>query len=164
MGTDGPLIRDICCFPGAQVKDVVRNLPTLVQPSCYYPLLTFQVSSSEHSIGRLRAIKRVFRALGWLVDGSGAQVMFSFISLVAGINVGRTGKAHQINAYLWDWYHWQDFGGFGHGLVYTTSGLLVTDGVHLSQRRKKILIQELAGLTEGAKNCIRRGKGMKQAY
>lgn len=37
---------------------------------------------------------------------------------------------------------------FGHGLVYTTQGLLATDGVQLSQRGKRIFFQELAGLIE----------------
>jgi len=39
-----------------------------------------------------------------------------------------------------------------HGLVYMTPGLLAIDRVHLSQSRKRILVQELAGLIERALN------------
>lgn len=34
-------------FPGTQGKDVKRKLPTLVQPSGFYPLLVFQLGSNE---------------------------------------------------------------------------------------------------------------------
>jgi len=37
-------------------------------------------------------IKRDFRALGRLVEGSGAQVVFSSVPSVAGKNTERTGK------------------------------------------------------------------------
>jgi len=47
-----------------------------------------------------RAIKRGFRALGQLVSGSGAQVVFSSILPVAGNNEGRNRKSQQINTWL----------------------------------------------------------------
>jgi len=78
-----PLLREVFCLPGTQAKDVKRELPTLVQPSDYYPLLIFQVSSCEVATRSLRAIKRDFRALGQLVKGSRAQAVFSSIPQVA---------------------------------------------------------------------------------
>jgi len=44
-GTEGPIRppdpshREICCLPGARVRDVARKLPGLVQPPDYYALL-----------------------------------------------------------------------------------------------------------------------------
>jgi len=43
-----------------------------------------------------------------------------------------------------------DFGFFDHGEVYTALGLLATSGAQLSQRGKRILGHELAGLIERA--------------
>ena len=129
-----------------------RKLPTLVWPSDYYPLLIFQVGSDEVATRSLRAIKRDFRALGQLVKGSGAQVVFSSILPVAGNGEGRNRKSQQINTWLRAWCNWQNFGFFDHGLVYMTPGLLVMDGVCLSQRGKRIFAQELARLIERALN------------
>jgi len=69
-GTEGsicrpdPSHREICCLPGAQVRDVVKKLPGLVQPSGYYPLLVMQVGRDEIAERSPKAIKRDFRALG----------------------------------------------------------------------------------------------------
>ena len=44
-GTEGPICRsdpshrEVCCLPGARVRDVARNITCLVKPSDYYPLL-----------------------------------------------------------------------------------------------------------------------------
>jgi len=92
-----------------------------------------------------KAIKRDFRTL---VEGSGAQVVFSSMPSVAGKSTERGRKTHLINRWLTDWCHWWNFGFFDHGEVYTALGLLATDGVHLSQRGKQILAQDLAGLIE----------------
>lgn len=46
----------------------------------------------------------------------------------------------------------EEFGVFGSWCVNRSPGLLVTDGVHLSQRGKGILAQELAGLIETVSN------------
>jgi len=52
-------------------------------------------------------------------------------------------------------------GFFDREFVYMTPGLLTTDGVHLSQRGKRIFAQHSAGLLEGALNYISRGKRIK---
>ena len=78
--------------------------------------------------------------------------MFSFKLPVARNDEGRNRKSQQISIWLRAWCHQQNFGFFDHGLVYTTPGLLATDGVHLSQRGKRIFAQELAGLIERALN------------
>jgi len=52
-----------------------------------------------------KAIKRDFRALGLLVEGSGAQAVFSSIPSVARKNTERGRKTHLINRRLRDWCH-----------------------------------------------------------
>lgn len=115
-----------------------RKLPTLVRPSNYHPLLSFQVGSNEVATGSLSAIKRDFRALGRLVKGSGAEVIFFSILPVAGNDEGRNRKSQKISTWLQAWCHCQNFEFFDHGSVCDTTGLWATDGVHLCQRGKKI--------------------------
>jgi len=95
-----PSHRDVCCLPGARVRDVARKLPGLVQPSDYYPLLVMQVSGHEIMERSPKAIKTDFRALGQLAEGSGAQVVFSSIPSVAGKSTERDRKTHLINRWL----------------------------------------------------------------
>ena len=44
-GTEGPICtpnptsREVCCLPGAWVRDITKKLPGLVHSSDYYPLL-----------------------------------------------------------------------------------------------------------------------------
>jgi len=118
----------------------------------YYPLLVMQVGGDEITERIPKAIKRNFRALGQLVKGSGAQVVFSSIPSVAEKIIERDRRTHLINRWLRDWCHQWNFGFFDHGEVYTALGLLVTDGVQLSQRGKRILAHELAGLIERTLN------------
>ena len=62
-GTEGPICwpdptrREVCCLPGARVRDISRKLPGLIDPSDYYPLLIVQSSSDEVADRSLRAIK-----------------------------------------------------------------------------------------------------------
>jgi len=111
-----------------------------------------QVGGDEIAERSPKAIKRDFRALGQLVEGSGAQVEFSSIPSVAGNSIERGRKTHLVNRWLRDWCHRSNFGFFDHGDMYTAPGLLVTGGVQLSQRGKRILGHELAGLIERALN------------
>jgi len=135
-----PLFREVCCLPGPWVKDVKRKLPTLGLPSDYYPLLIFfEVGSNEV------AIKKDFRALVQLVQGSRAQVVFSSILPVAGNDEGRNRKSQQINTVSEPDVNSRILGFLVRGqFLYTR--LPATDGVHLSERRKTIFVQELAGL------------------
>ena len=81
-GTEGPMCRpdpshrEVCCLPGARVRDVAKKLPGLVRPSDCYPLLVMQVGGHEITERSPKAIKRDFRALGQLVEGSGHRWCF----------------------------------------------------------------------------------------
>jgi len=81
-------------------------------------------------------------------------VVFSSIPSVAGKNTEWDRKTHLINRWLRDWCRQWNFSFFDHGEVYTAPGLLVTDGVQLSQRGKRILAHELVGLIERALNWV----------
>ena len=103
----------------------------------------------------LKSLKKDFKALGWLLEGSGAQVVFSSIPQVEGKTTERGWKTYLINTWLRDWCHYQNFEFFDHGKVYKTPGLLVTNetgGMQLSHRGKRILGQELEGLIDRALN------------
>ena len=110
--------------------------------------MIFHVGSDEVPARSPRAIKRDFSALGQLVKGSGAQVVFSFIPPVTGNGGGK--QEEPAEQYLAPSLV-SPAGLFDHGL---TLGLLATDRVHLSQREKLIFIQEVTGLAKRALNWI----------
>ena len=89
-GTEAPicrpdaLSREVCCFPGARIRDVTERLPSLVQSTDYYPLLLFHVGTSDTARSSLRTIKKDYRALGAAVRDSGVQVVFSSVLPVKG--------------------------------------------------------------------------------
>ena len=93
-----------------------------------------------------------FRGLGSLDDNAGIQVIFAGIPTVAGIDNAITRKTHRINTWLRGWCKCKNLRFFDHGVVYLASGLKSADGYHLSQRGKRILAQELAGLVERSLN------------
>ena len=77
-----PTCREVCCLPGAHIRDITRKVPGLVCSSDYCPLLIVQVSSDEIVQGSLRAIKKDVRGLGQMVEGVGVQVLFSSLLLL----------------------------------------------------------------------------------
>jgi len=149
--TDPPL-REVCCLPGAWVKDISRKVPTLVQPSDYYPLLLFHEGGGEAATRSPRVIKTDFRALERFVRESGAQVIFSSLLPVAGSDNGRNRQAQSINMWLHGRCHHHSLGFFDNGMAYTAPGLLVSDGTHLSRGGKRVFAHELAGLIDKALN------------
>ena len=56
-----PTCREVCCLPGAHIRDITRKVPGLVCSSDYCPLLIVQVGSDEIAQGSLRAFKKDFR-------------------------------------------------------------------------------------------------------
>ena len=79
--------------------DISRELPSLICPSDYYPLLIVQASNSKVTERSLRIIKKDFRGLGRLVDGVGVQVVFSSNPSVSGKDTERSRKTHLINTW-----------------------------------------------------------------
>lgn len=138
---------------------MVKKLPTLVHPTGYYPLATFQVASDEQQTRSLRAIKKDFMVLGQLAKGSGAQVVSS-IPLLAGNIEERNRKTHRVNTWFQARGHQQNSGVLimgwftPHHACWHQTGYSCLGG-------KRILAQELLGLTERALNQVRRGTGIK---
>ena len=87
-GTEGsicrpdPTCKEVCCLPWAHIRDIARKVPGLVCSSDYCPLLIVQVGSDEIAQGSLQAIKKDIRGLGQMVEGVGAQVLFSSLLLL----------------------------------------------------------------------------------
>ncbi|GAB0204309.1 mitochondrial enolase superfamily member 1 [Grus japonensis] len=129
-----PPLREVCCLPGAHVKDIARKLPSLVQPSDYYPLLLLHVGGDEAETRTMKAIKRDFRLLGQSLKDLGAQVIFSSLLPVKGSNGGWNRRTQSINAWLRGWCQRHNFGFFDNGAAYMAPGLMNPDGIHLSQR------------------------------
>lgn len=117
-GTEGPICRpdptrrEVCCLPGAQVRDISSKLPGLIRPSDYYPLLIIQASRDEIAEKSLTSIKKDFRGLGRVVDGAGMQVVFSSIPSVAGKGTERIQKTYLLNKWLRGWCNHRNFGSF----------------------------------------------------
>ena len=87
-GTEGsicrpdPTCKEVCCLPGAHIRDIARKVLGLVCFSDYCPLLIVQVGSDEIAQGSLRAIKKDIRGLGQMVEGVGVYVLFSSLILL----------------------------------------------------------------------------------
>jgi len=158
QGTECPVCqadpphRELCCLPGARVRDITRKLPRLVQPSDYYPLLLFHVGGDEVAVRSPGVIKRDFRALGQLVRESGAPVIFSSLLPVVDSDNGRNRQTQFINTWLRSWCHHHSFGFFNNRMSYMAPGLLASGRIHLFQRRKRAVAQELVGLIDKALN------------
>lgn len=69
--------REVCCLPGAQVRDNSRKLHSLIRSSDYFSLLIVQASSDELAERSLGTIKKDFRGLEQLADAMGVRVIFS---------------------------------------------------------------------------------------
>ena len=135
-GTEGPIqrgdppLREVCCIPGAQVKEVTRRIPSLVQPSDYYPLLVLHLGGEEETTYSPRAIKRDFKELGWMIMESSSQVIFSYI--LPSTDSDRNSRIVSINTWLRGWCHHKNFEFFGYRKPYMAPGLLASDRIHLS--------------------------------
>jgi len=120
-GTEGliclsdPSHREVCCLPGAQVRDVAKNITVLDKPSDYYPLLVFCIGNKEVGKRSPWAIKRDFRALGRLLKGLGVQVVFSSVLSVGDWDLRKRRRVDMLNEWLCKWCRTQGFGYYGLG-------------------------------------------------
>ncbi|KAM8793368.1 LOW QUALITY PROTEIN: UV excision repair protein RAD23 homolog B-like [Eudromia elegans] len=112
-----PLSREVCCLPGARIRDVTERLPRLVRKGDYYPLLLFHVGTKD-ATRKLAEIKQDYRALGTAVKGMGAQVMFSSILPMSRMDSRRRRQILQINNCLRRWSWQQGFGFYDHGTLF----------------------------------------------
>lgn len=158
QGTEGPICRpdptrrEVCCLPGARVRDISKKIPRLIRPSDYYPLLIIQAGGEEVDKESLRSIKKDFRGMGRILEGAGVQVVFSSMPVVSGKGTGRIQNTQLFNRWLKSWCRRKNFGFFDHGAIYTAPGMMAADACSLSLRGKRILAEELAGLIDRSLN------------
>lgn len=83
------------------------------------------------------------RALGQLVEGTEAEVVFFLTPLISGKSAKGTDESILSTCVLKTNIHQLTIGFFDHVVDHTAPGMLDTDGVHLSERGKRILACEL---------------------
>ena len=110
------------------MRDVARNITRLVKPSDYYPLRIFHIGNEEIGKRSSQVIKRDFRALGRLLKGLGAQVVFSSVFSVGDWDSHKRRRVDMLNEWLCEWCHTQGFGYYGLGCSLEKGGMLMADG------------------------------------
>lgn len=90
----------------------------------------------------------------------GTQLIFSPIPSGAARDTEHARKTQVMKKWLRGWCCQRNFGFFNHRVIYSAPGL-PADRCHLSLSGKKILAQELAGLSERALKYVGRGRGYK---
>ena len=61
---EDPWTRQVCCLPGAQIRDVTEGLPKLIKPTDTYPFLLIHVGTNDVAKWSYEEIKLDFEALG----------------------------------------------------------------------------------------------------
>jgi len=111
-----PSRREVCCLPGAWVRDITRKLPKLVWSDDYFPLFVVQVGSDEISQRSLRTTKRDFGGCGHLVQDAGVQMIFCSILSGAVKDMEWAWKIQVMNNRLRSWCRGRNFGFLTKGL------------------------------------------------
>ena len=154
-----PVSREVCCLPGSRIRDVAERLPGLVSPTDYYPLIVVHVGASDMASSSLKNIKKDYRALGEVVRGSGAQVVFSSILQDKGEDLKNARRIWQMNKWLEQRCHSQRFGYLDHGTQFGRPGVLEAGGAGLTTKGKSCFGRRLARLVKAALNYICWGRG-----
>ena len=134
------------------MRDVARIITHLIKPSNYSPLLVFHIGNEEVGKRSPRVIKRDFRALGRLLKGSGAQVVFSSVLSVGDWDPHKRKRVDTLNEWHCEWCCAQGFGYYGLGCSLEQGGMLRADGSRLTRRATNILGNKLSGLVSRALN------------
>ena len=82
------------------------------------------------------------------LSDSGEEVFFSSVLLVKGKRFEMASQFWQINKWLQDWYHSQRFGHLDYRNRFEKPGLLVADGVQLSEKGNSIFSHRLAKMVK----------------
>ena len=146
------LSEEVCCLPGACIKDVTERVERLVKPKDTYPFLLIHEGTNDTAHCSVEHMKRDYVALGKRVKDLGAQVVFSSVLLVNGRGLGRERKTMQINDWLCHWCHRERFGFLDHGSRYRDEALLSEDGLHLSKMGKNVFAKGLVDRVRRALN------------
>ncbi|XP_043402448.1 uncharacterized protein LOC122465802 [Chelonia mydas] len=144
--------REVCCLPGAKIRNVTERLPRLIKPSDRYPFLLLHVGTNDTAKNDLERITADYVALGRRIKELEAQVVFSSILPVEGKGLGRDRRIVEVNEWLRRWCQREGFGFFDHGMVFHEGGVLGRDRLHLTKRGKSIFASRLANLVRRALN------------
>ncbi|XP_073193149.1 uncharacterized protein [Lepidochelys kempii] len=143
--------REVCCLPGAKIRNVMERLPRL-KPSDRYPFLLLHVGTNDTAKNDLEQITADYVALGRRIKELEAQAVFSSILPVEGKGRDRDRRIVEVNEWLRRWCRREGFGFFDHGMVFHEGGVLGRDGLHLTKRGKSIFASRLANLVRRALN------------
>ncbi|XP_074806320.1 uncharacterized protein LOC141986053 [Natator depressus] len=144
--------REVCCLPGAKIRDVTERLPRLIKPSDHYPFLLLHVGTNDTAKNDPERITADYVALGRRIKEFEAQVVFSSILSVEGKGLGRDRRIVEVNKWLRSWCRREGFGFFDHRMVFQEGGVLGRGELHLTKRRKSIFASRLANLVRRALN------------
>ncbi|XP_059579167.1 uncharacterized protein LOC132248816 [Alligator mississippiensis] len=157
-GTEGPicfpLAREVCCFPGARIRDIAERIPKLLKPTDHYPMLLIHVGTNDTARSTPSQVMRRYRDLGAGLKGLGAQVVFSSILPVSGYGLRRDRRICVVNQRLRRWCRQEGFGFHDHSPLFGKRGseLLGRDGLHLSPLGRRLFSARLADLLHRALN------------
>ncbi|CAJ0932654.1 unnamed protein product, partial [Ranitomeya imitator] len=144
--------REVCCLPGAMIKDVTNRIPKLFNSKDVHPFLLIHVGTNDTARKDLPTICKDFEELGKKVKELDAQVVFSSILPVDGHGTRRWNRILDANNWLRRWCRQQGFGFLDHGVNYLYDGLLARDGLHLNKPGKHTFARRLATLIRRALN------------
>ncbi|CAJ0940268.1 unnamed protein product [Ranitomeya imitator] len=144
--------REVCCLPGAMIKDVTDRIPKLFSSKDVHPFLLIHVGTNDTARKDLPTIYKDFEELGKKVKELDAQVVFSSILPVDGHGTRRWNRILDANNWLRRWCRQQGFGFLDHGVSYWYDGLLARDGLHLKKPGKHTFARRLATLIRRALN------------
>ncbi|CAJ0941587.1 unnamed protein product, partial [Ranitomeya imitator] len=144
--------REVCCLPGAMIKDVTDRIPKLFSSKDVHPFLLIHVGTNDTARKDLPTICKDFEELGKKVKELDAQVVFSSILPVDGHGTRRWNRILDANNWLRRWCRQQGFGFLDHGVNYWYDGLLARDGLHLNKPGKHTFARRLATLIRRALN------------
>ncbi|XP_073171140.1 uncharacterized protein [Lepidochelys kempii] len=144
--------REVCCLPGAKIRDVTERLPRLIKPSDRDSFLLLHMGTNDTAKNDLEQITADYVALGKRIKEFETQVVFSSILPVEGKGLGRDLRIVEVNEWLRRWCWREGFGFFDHGMVFQEGGVLGRDRLHLTNRGKSSFASKLASLVRRALN------------
>ncbi|XP_060129222.1 uncharacterized protein LOC132591937 [Zootoca vivipara] len=144
--------REVCCLPGAKIKDVTERLQGIIKPTDKYPFLLVHVGTNDTASHSLQKIKNDYEALGRKLKQLDAQIVISSVLPVERHGPGREGKIGEVNNWLRKWCKQERFGFLDHGLQFLEDGLLASDGLHLTKVGRNVFATKLKNLIRRALN------------
>ncbi|XP_059571010.1 uncharacterized protein LOC132244080 isoform X2 [Alligator mississippiensis] len=142
-GTEGPICRqdpstrEVYCLPGAKIRDVKEVIQARIKPTDYCPMVLVHVGTNDAARRTPDHLMADYHALGGVLKGFGAQVLFSSILPVNGRGRRHENCIRETNWRLRQWCLEAGFGFLDNDPHITTRDMLTWDGLHLSPKGYK---------------------------